>query len=273
MCGLICEPRPSVKRPPESAWQSLACERDGHRVAREGDGDRGPDLDPARCARRRPRSRGTGRSASRTPTSRRSRPPRPGRRPCRPRRSMARTDLRRPSLLSLPLSRPANRGQPYPRPAGRACWRMRARATSVGPVKRIVAIVVAAIALLAASPAAATRTFTYRAQFDGVGKSSILFDAKGTDKGTDFFSIRHISIWHIPFDCGAQAPTHGVFFLGGPVPVGYNLFDFDGSSDTLSIAFKGASTRRAASPPATSRPATRVPAAPPTAPCTGRASA
>ena len=24
MCGLICEPSPSVKRPPESAWQSLA---------------------------------------------------------------------------------------------------------------------------------------------------------------------------------------------------------------------------------------------------------
>ena len=25
MCGLICEPSPSVKRPPESAWTSFAC--------------------------------------------------------------------------------------------------------------------------------------------------------------------------------------------------------------------------------------------------------
>ena len=25
MCGLICEPSPSVNRPPESAWTSLAC--------------------------------------------------------------------------------------------------------------------------------------------------------------------------------------------------------------------------------------------------------
>ena len=25
MCGLICDPSPSVKRPPESAWTSLAC--------------------------------------------------------------------------------------------------------------------------------------------------------------------------------------------------------------------------------------------------------
>ena len=46
MWGLICEPRPSTKRPLREPLQIVGLQRDGHRVARERDGDRGADLDP-----------------------------------------------------------------------------------------------------------------------------------------------------------------------------------------------------------------------------------
>ena len=46
MCGLICEPSPSMKRPPDSAWTSLACSATVIGLRAKATTIDGADLDP-----------------------------------------------------------------------------------------------------------------------------------------------------------------------------------------------------------------------------------